>query len=379
MTLRERLFDRLARELVGRLHLAPSLCGYRYVRRVPESAYESETLDPETIGTGDLPCNVADRDALPRESSKWGFSFHDVPERRIAATKIVTVRDCRVVIAPDEWGDPHYAILSGDRQVQARGTGFDRRLHRSLLGQHAGQHIARAAWILEQWDRNYSHWLQWHLVKVVLLREQRAGLPFIVPGRLSKPAGRSLELLGARQEDTIPISSSIVDVDELTFVAMDDYRPSLLRALRDAIVRDPDPKRKIYISREKAERRHLREEASCWELLQQRGYERVFMEDLSFDDQLELMREAAVLVTPHGTGMANMIFAPPGLQVVEIADAGFPNPQFYALAAALGHPYWLVRGRPLGTQPPGYNDITVDVRDLSDVIDCVEDIEATRP
>src|SRR5206468_1415746 len=111
-----------------------------------------------------LPRNVPDRDALPRESSKWGFSFHDVPERRIAATKIVTIRDCRILIAADEWGDPHYAILRGDRQVQARGTGFDRRLHRSLLGRgHAVQRIGRAAWILEQWDRNYSHWLQWHL------------------------------------------------------------------------------------------------------------------------------------------------------------------------------------------------------------------------
>ena len=371
-SLLERLLNRAARFLVGRLHVPARLCAYRYLRPAPASAYQTQLIDPETTAAVRLPGNVQDRDALPRESAKWGFSFHDVPERRIAATKIVTVRDCRILIAPDQWGDPHYAILRAGRQVRARGTGLDL-VHLPLLdGGHAVQRIGRAAWILEQWDRNYSHWLQWHLVKVVLLRQHREGLPLVLPGHLSNPARRSLELLGVKEEETIPISSWIVDVDELTFVAMDDYRPSLLRNLHDVLARNPDPKRKIYISRSKAERRHVREEASCWEVLRARGYERVFMEDLSFDAQLDLMREAAVMVTPHGTGMANMIFAPRGLQVVEIGDSGFPNPQFYALASALGHPYWLVQGHPLGTQPPGYNDITVDPRDLLAVIERVE-------
>jgi capsular polysaccharide biosynthesis protein len=370
----DRLLNRVARELVGRLHLPPSFCGYRYFRRTFPSQFDYEVIHPPVLKRNPLPRNVADRDALNRDNSGWGFSFYDVPERMVTQTAIATIPNCRILAVPDEWGDRHYAIFTGGRLLQLRGTSSDARFHPQVLKQLPPNpmRIKRAAWILEQWDRNWAHWLQWHLTKIVLLHRRDPELKIIMPGsHRFASVQRSVQLLGVDPDCLVPMSTNVLDVDELVVLEIDDYRDVLLHDLRDALLRDPDPKRKIFMSRTKADWRRLVNEEECWDVLRTRGFERVFMEDLDFDQQLALMRETAVLLSVHGSGMANMIFAPPGLRVIEIYDATFPNPQFYALAATLGHPYWIVESRPSGELRPGYHDISVDPNELAAVLDDV--------
>jgi capsular polysaccharide biosynthesis protein len=83
-------------------------------------------------------------------------------------------------------------------------------------------------------------------------------------------------------------------------------------------------------------------------MLEQAGFERVEMEQLSFAAQAALMAETAVLLAPHGAGLTNMIFAPAGAQVLEIADPAYPNPNFFALAGAMGHAYWMLPAEAVG-------------------------------
>jgi len=377
VNLRERVLNRLARELVGRFHLPPAFFGYRHLRRVPLSQYDYRIIEPATVRHNPLPLNVTDRDALNRSMSVAGFAFYDVVERPVAETAIATVPDCRILAVPDEWGDRHYVILAGgERVLQLRGTSFDRKFHLQLM-QKPPEHptrIKKAAWILEQWDRNWAHWLQWHLPKIVLLQREMPGLKIIMPGsHRFASVERSVQLLGVDPECLVPMSTAVLDVDELVVITMDDYRDTMLHRVRDAMLHNPDPKRKIFLSRAKATWRRLINEEDCWNVLREHGYERIYMEDLDFDQQLELMRETAVLFSVHGAGMANMIFAPQGLRVIEVYDASFPNPQYYALAVTLGHRYWLLHCRHEGEFRPGYHDISVD---MNEVIDVVEQVDA---
>jgi capsular polysaccharide biosynthesis protein len=124
---------------------------------------------------------------------------------------------------------------------------------------------------------------------------------------------------------------------------------------------------KVFISREKAKWRRLVNEKECLRMLQRLGFQRRFMEELSFEDQIGAMRQASVLVAVHGTGLANMMFMPQGAHVVEISSAAFPNPQFYALAVSLELNYWLVMGRSEGRRP-AHDDIWVDLAELEDVV-----------
>jgi hypothetical protein len=67
-----------------------------------------------------------------------------------------------------------------------------------------------------------------------------------------------------------------------------------------------------------------------------------------------------------------MLFASPGCQVVEIMDPAFPNPQFYALASALGHPYWLLEGRAMGESRPGHDDLEIPCGPFRDAVGEIE-------
>ena len=65
----------------------------------------------------------------------------------------------------------------------------------------------------------------------------------------------------------------------------------------------------------------------------------MFLEELDFDAQWRLMRSADTVIAPHGAGLTDMLFCKPGTRIVEIADPLYPNPNFYAMAAGLGHAY----------------------------------------
>ena len=142
----------------------------------------------------------------------------------------------------------------------------------------------------------------------------------------------------------------------------DRFRPELVRKVRDAVWQEeaPAPRRRIFISRQKVKRRRLLNEEQIWRILEPLGFERVLMEELPFEAQVELMKDTRVLVGSHGAGLTNMIFCAPETQVLEIADLSFPNPNFYALASGLGHDYWLAEGEPVGEGHPLVLDMVAD-------------------
>jgi capsular polysaccharide biosynthesis protein len=161
----------------------------------------------------------------------------------------------------------------------------------------------------------------------------------------------------------------LLAVDELTIISTDRFRPELLKSVREAVCTFPrTPYRKLYISRAKAGRRHLQNRREIWALLRDAGFERVFMEEIRFDDQVALMQEASVVVAPHGAGLTNMMFCAPRTHVVEIADLSFPNPNFYALASAMELNYWIVPAEGVGDQHPLERDMHVSPPALRGVL-----------
>ena len=79
--------------------------------------------------------------------------------------------------------------------------------------------------------------------------------------------------------------------------------------------------RKIYISRRRAELRKFINEDEVAQNLEKQGYETVVLEDLSLRKQVSIFLGATHVVACHGAGLANLIFSPPGVSVLEI----FPN------------------------------------------------------
>lgn len=360
--------------MLRRLHIPPAWHGYRWIDHATVPQYVSRTgrearyevLQPEMTASNPLPCNVAAADQLPDDRGWWGYSFRDVPRRVSGETFIATIPDCRVTWYwdPARNNDFYPAILTGDGTALTLRELRFRPLHREALRRSPPPvRVTRATWVLERVYHNHSHWLTAHLPKLLLLQARQRLDDVLLPSERPAAMDDSLRLVGIEPERLPTFDAARpLQIGELTIVGTDRFRPELLRLVPEAcgVASAAAPRRRVFISRAKAARRRLVNEGDVWPMLEAQGFERVHMEELTVGDQAALMRQTSVLLAPHGAGLTNMMFCPPGVHVIEIADLTFPNPNFYALASAMGHKYWLVPGEALGDCHPLQKDLRVD-------------------
>ncbi|MFX1383817.1 MAG: glycosyltransferase 61 family protein [Promethearchaeota archaeon] len=101
--------------------------------------------------------------------------------------------------------------------------------------------------------------------------------------------------------------------------------------------------KRIYISRQKALKRKLKNEKQLFDLLKKYNFERVYSEDYSFKEQVEIFSSASIIISIHGAGLTNMIFSE-NLKVIEIYPANFITTHYFMLAKALGFKYKYIIG-----------------------------------
>lgn len=379
----QRLRSKLAKvpELAVTRGVSPAVFGYRflkketvadYCRRAP-SAASLHQIHAQADARHNLPRNIAQRELLPKARGWWGYSFYDVPERTNGPTFLATLPDCRVVPSFDSKGQFWATIVNQDkRAVELRELSF-RGWQARFLRNRQSRRIAKATWLVERVYDNYSHWLTAHLPKLLMLRDLGLDEDVLLPTVLAPLIHQSLEFFGLPAQRFPAFDPAVpLKIKELTVVGTDRFRPELLRLVaRHCPLAPADwPTRRIFISRAGAARRRLVNEADIWPILAGAGFERVQMERMTFCEQVALMRETAVLIAPHGAGLTNMMFCPEGCHVVEIADLAFPNPNFYAVASAMGHHYWLIEAETSRSDPrPLERDLWVDSQALVRVLE----------
>ncbi len=239
--------------------------------------------------------------------------------------------------------------------------------HYSLLNRFASGH-------------NYYHWL--HDV-VIPLHDVLDQLPsdtrFVVPPALRGFQEESLAVVGLAGEQRLLEfdGGEVVRFESLYFapptaLTLDHPEADLWfrdKALDFYRLDRRRPSRNIYISRRGARYRRVVNEDEILQLLQSYDFEVHQLEDYSFRDQVTLFAEAAMVVSGHGAGLANMIFSPPGLLVFDIFDSKRFSKYYWNLTAALGHSYWPILGIPVPSGHSLANDLALPADLLKDVID----------
>ncbi|MBS1302164.1 glycosyltransferase family 61 protein [Loktanella sp. SALINAS62] len=361
----------------------PRWFGWRHVEPVPleEIAVQYDIVDAPERAHNPLPANISAQSDLPDTRHWWGYSFRDVPERHSGETSVLEVADATIVSWRREDGNFYPAIVSDDgraidlREIKFR-NGHAEALRAAKASGREPVHMDRAVWVLERVHDNHSHWLTAHLPKLILLKRMGLLDDALLPEQLTATQEASLRMLGvaperfARYDESRPLR-----VKKLTIAQTDRFRPELLRTVR-AEMAPPLPKsdrtRRVYVSRARARFRNLLNEEELMPMLTARGFERVFLEDLDFAAQVDLMRHAEAVVAPHGAGLTNVMFCAEGTHVVEIASPNFPNPNFYAVASAMGHPYYLIGAKEHGDVEPLKRDLTLDPARLEKVLDMID-------
>lgn len=147
----------------------------------------------------------------------------------------------------------------------------------------------------------------------------------------------------------------------LTRQEIDNSRTAILNRLG----LDPNSlgTRRIYISRARTLKRRLVNEAEIDGVLADFNFEKVTLEELSFEQQVSLFNGAEFIAGVHGAGFANLLFSGPA-RVMEFFPAGMFKPLYFGLAASLGQTYNFLHGG----KPSPLIDFYLDPGKLKDSI-----------
>jgi capsular polysaccharide biosynthesis protein len=222
-------------------------------------------------------------------------------------------------------------------------------------------------------DGNYYHWTHDVLLSLFgLIPHLPATTRFIVPPVLRPFQMESLAMLGITPGQLVRFehraterSDSSWRLDRLFFspgpigASASASALAWLRAvaLEYAGAADRRPHRRLYISRRRAHYRRIVNETEVVAYLLDRGFEVHELEDYGYREQISLFADARVVVGPHGAAHTNMLYAQPGMVLVDILGS-LVNKCFHNMALTLGHEYWYLFGEDI----PGGKAYTDDIR-----------------
>ncbi|TXE08930.1 glycosyltransferase family 61 protein [Algoriphagus aquimarinus] len=239
--------------------------------------------------------------------------------------------------------------------------------------------IPHGIWIKDEWSANYFHWITDCLPRLwvgldtgisdrVILHESYRHLPYVT---------QSLEILNInpiyyRSNENLWVENLVLTPRTATYP---NFNKELVQNTRNKLRLTPsvEPFRMVYISRKFAPRRKTHNEVDVELLMTYYGFEVIYAENLSLQEQISLMSETKIFVSLHGAALTNMIFLPNGSKVVELRNQGDSITQCYfnlANALDLAYYYTLNQG---DTKDSIISDFTVDIEALKQVLDLLCD------
>jgi capsular polysaccharide biosynthesis protein len=206
---------------------------------------------------------------------------------------------------------------------------------------------------------NYYHWFAGHFPRLLLARRYGLleGCKLLVNEDLPPFAEDSLRLAGMdpRLVERIAPGEALVVEEAIVptmLLANTVAHPLLPVLVREALPGTPGARgRRIYLSRQDAGTRRLRNEGEMVRLLEAHGFERHLPSQMTLREQIDLCASAEAIVAVHGAALTNMLFAPPGTRVVEIFTPGHRASFFLLLARACRLPHGFVPAALVDPQP----------------------------
>ncbi|HUR23449.1 MAG TPA: glycosyltransferase family 61 protein [Acidimicrobiales bacterium] len=135
------------------------------------------------------------------------------------------------------------------------------------------------------------------------------------------------------------------------------------------------PRRRLYVTRgTRRNTRRVINEDQVLDMLAIRGFERIDAGSLPIRAQIEAFAQAEIIVAPHGSALANLVFASPGTLIVELFAPDYVNVCYWVLAQHVsGLRYRYLVGGDRRVRPERMrgvsSDITVDVDRLAQLLD----------
>ena len=101
------------------------------------------------------------------------------------------------------------------------------------------------------------------------------------------------------------------------------------------------PHRKIFLNRRPKFQRRLANNEQVEMLLHAHGFETIYAEDLTFEEQIKVFNDAKYIVAIHGGGVTNVLFSNIAhVHLFEIFSEDLIHPHYYWFLEAIGIGYY---------------------------------------
>jgi hypothetical protein len=199
--------------------------------------------------------------------------------------------------------------------------------------------------------RDHYGWLIDSLVPLTVLAPLLPpGAALLLPAGLARPGGENargfdpmglLEAFGFGAMPRVPAPGGVCRVEDVYWPArrgVGQLPATALRAARErALAHRPaprGPRRRLYVRQDGG--RPIANAEELEKLLTRNGFTPVTMADFTAAEQIDMFRQAEMVVGAHGAALANLLFCPAGAQVLELSPECEYRPAFNAIAAKLG-------------------------------------------
>jgi hypothetical protein len=240
--------------------------------------------------------------------------------------------------------------------------------------------------LLDHWGHEYYHWMCEALPRLELALRHLENVTVILSERYMQHSF-VVESLKRFPVQVVTLSDkTYARLPQLYFTDFpgpsDYHRKDLLNSLRLRFTQSKGvPNRKIYLSRLKSRFRKVLNDKEVSSFLKQFGFETIYNEDHSWEEQINIYANASHLISIHGAGLSNMIYMPQGSTVMEIRKdsyginkEGRPNSSklcntYYHISQALDLKYSaLLSQAPDPNGNYGYSDLTVNLKELEKLL-----------
>ena len=231
-----------------------------------------------------------------------------------------------------------------------------------------------------RWADSHYHWLMDVLPRAGILEDCSAGTEeiahYAIPEAAIPQHTEALRLLGIGEERLLRLGpGDQIRVEDLIVPSLPEVRGNpnrwVCEFLRERFLAkassDAEHPERIYV--ERRGKREVKNQKAVDKVLARHGIEKVRLEEHRFVAQVAMFQNAELVVGPHGAGLTNIVFASPGMKVVEIFSPNYVNVCNANIASRLDVTYSYLVGRgprpPVGVDPCHvFEDVMVDVEQL---------------
>ena len=314
------------------------------VKAVAEN--QCRLLYPETISRRRLPLNII-------EENQELFS-HEL-ERVIPETRLLELNDVRV--SSDGFLFRGHSMLPESFAFPANVKQWKRRGLLKFFVSNYALRRPRAVenevlWIIDDWSKGYFHWLTDALTRLYVMRDRMDDFVLLLPwsyqsldfvqGSLKAFGIKSIEFIG--KDEVLKCRRLFMPTHT---APSGHYNDNIIRAVRAILLQsygdaaNRGEGERVYISRGRARKRRILNEGEVSDVLAEFGFQTIYAEDLTFEQQVQICSRARYLLSNHGAGLTNMLFMGEGSSVMELRHySDCINNCYFTLSSALNLNYF---------------------------------------